>query len=581
MHRPPRVALTFDDGPWPDSTQQVLAILGRMGVRATFFDVGYLARDHPDLVRRELDAGMVVGNHSWDHPITPPFRDLPHPRITSEIRRTNTELDSIGVKPQLFRPPGGSYSPWVLKEAARQGVRVVLWSVDPRDWKPGTKARRIVHSVLSHVRPGSIILLHDGGGDRSATVTALPAHHPRHPQDGPLVHRPAADGAVSAGDDVTATASPARRSRSRFSSKNPSYSASHRTWSHRTSRVLTLGRDGQRHRPEDSAARGQHDGRHAEFLDLRPRPRGAATGPPRRSRGSASARRPRPGRDPPATNASRRRSTDRSPSASWMRSPIAAYRRPTASFPSSRPVRARARRAGTLARGRVGQRIVRALVHQPKAEQAPLDAHLAHPLHLPDPFGGLPRPRAGGGRSRSERARSRGGASSDGGGRLDDRPTSRREANLSPAALRVVRRALPRPGPRRCNAATASATRAGAVTAAPRQRSQRAPRLVAKDLRTTAPRTWRVDPRTGPAAGLAGPADRPRGLLPESARAGDGACGGLRGTGRQTSRPRSMIAWSQRLGYSSRSSQAAAAASTAEPPVSLRRAAPVRSRGGR
>jgi peptidoglycan/xylan/chitin deacetylase (PgdA/CDA1 family) len=174
VHRPPRVALTFDDGPWPDSTPQVLAILGRMGVRATFFDVGYLARDHPDLVRQELDAGMVVGNHSWDHPITPPFRDLPHPRVTSEIRRTNTELDSMGVKPQLFRPPGGSYSPWVLKEAARQGVRVVLWSVDPRDWKPGTKARRIVHSVLSHVRPGSIILLHDGGGDRSATVAALP-----------------------------------------------------------------------------------------------------------------------------------------------------------------------------------------------------------------------------------------------------------------------------------------------------------------------------------------------------------------------------------------------------------------------
>ena len=62
----------------------------------------------------------------------------------------------------------------MLREAARQGVRVVLWSVDPRDWQPGTTARRIVHAVLSHVRPGSIILLHDGGGDRSATVRALP-----------------------------------------------------------------------------------------------------------------------------------------------------------------------------------------------------------------------------------------------------------------------------------------------------------------------------------------------------------------------------------------------------------------------
>jgi peptidoglycan/xylan/chitin deacetylase (PgdA/CDA1 family) len=172
--RPPRVALTFDDGPWPTTTSAVLDILRQEGVRATFFDVGYLVREHPDLVRQELDAGMVVGNHSWDHPITPPFRDLPHPRITSEIRRTNTELVSFGARPQLFRPPGGSYSPWILREAQRQGVRVVLWSVDPRDWAPGATARHIVRSVLSHVRPGSIILLHDGGGDRSATVAALP-----------------------------------------------------------------------------------------------------------------------------------------------------------------------------------------------------------------------------------------------------------------------------------------------------------------------------------------------------------------------------------------------------------------------
>jgi peptidoglycan-N-acetylglucosamine deacetylase len=174
VRRPPRVALTFDDGPWPGTTADVLGILRRMGVQATFFDVGYLARAHPDLVRQELDAGMVVGNHSWDHPITPPFRDLSHAHIAAEIGRTNAELASIGPRPQLFRPPGGSYSPWVLDEAARQHVRVVLWSVDPRDWEPGTKARRIVHSVLSHVRPGSIILLHDGGGDRSATVKALP-----------------------------------------------------------------------------------------------------------------------------------------------------------------------------------------------------------------------------------------------------------------------------------------------------------------------------------------------------------------------------------------------------------------------
>jgi peptidoglycan/xylan/chitin deacetylase (PgdA/CDA1 family) len=174
VSRPPRVALTFDDGPWPSTTPSVLEILRRFGVRATFFDVGYLARARPDLVRQEVEAGMVVGNHSWDHPITPPFRELSHGHIDSEIGRTNRELTSIGVHPKLFRPPGGSYSPYVLREAERQGVRVVLWSVDPRDWKPGITARRIVRTVLSNVRPGSIILLHDGGGDRSATVKALP-----------------------------------------------------------------------------------------------------------------------------------------------------------------------------------------------------------------------------------------------------------------------------------------------------------------------------------------------------------------------------------------------------------------------
>ena len=156
----------------------MLEILRRLGVRATFFDVGYLARARPDLVRQELEAGMVVGNHSWDHPITPPFRELPHARIRSEIHRTNTEIESIGPRPQLFRPPGGSYSPWVLEEAARQNVRVVLWSVDPRDWsRPGVAA--IVGNIMRNTRTGSIILEHDGGGDRSQTVAALTIVLPR------------------------------------------------------------------------------------------------------------------------------------------------------------------------------------------------------------------------------------------------------------------------------------------------------------------------------------------------------------------------------------------------------------------
>jgi peptidoglycan/xylan/chitin deacetylase (PgdA/CDA1 family) len=171
---PRLVALTFDDGPWPGQTQQILRILLRFSVPATFFVIGNQASAHPEMVREEAEAGMLVGNHSWDHPNSPPFRELPRSRITSEIARTNRELTAIGVNAGLFRPPGGSYSPWMIHEAGQMGDRVVLWSVDPRDWQLGRTARQIVHIVLANVRRGSIILLHDGGGDRSATIDALP-----------------------------------------------------------------------------------------------------------------------------------------------------------------------------------------------------------------------------------------------------------------------------------------------------------------------------------------------------------------------------------------------------------------------
>jgi peptidoglycan/xylan/chitin deacetylase (PgdA/CDA1 family) len=174
IKRPPSVALTFDDGPWPGQTQRILQILLRFSVPATFFVIGEQASAHPDLVRQEAEAGMLVGNHSWDHPNSPPFHDLPRSQITNEIARTNRELTAIGVNVGLFRPPGGSYSSWMIHQANQMGDRLVLWSVDPRDWQAGRTARQIVHIVLANVRPGSIILLHDGGGDRSATIAALP-----------------------------------------------------------------------------------------------------------------------------------------------------------------------------------------------------------------------------------------------------------------------------------------------------------------------------------------------------------------------------------------------------------------------
>ena len=170
---PKAVALTFDDGP-SRYTAQILAVLRRMHARATFFVVGYLAERYPKLVRRELDAGMGVANHSYSHPYRPPFDRQPHARIVAEISRGTDVLASLGLAPTLFRPPGGSFSPYLVEATGAYGQRIVLWSVDPTDWKAGSTAREIARRVLGKVRPGSIVVLHDGGGDQSGTVKALP-----------------------------------------------------------------------------------------------------------------------------------------------------------------------------------------------------------------------------------------------------------------------------------------------------------------------------------------------------------------------------------------------------------------------
>jgi peptidoglycan/xylan/chitin deacetylase (PgdA/CDA1 family) len=169
------VALTFDDGPSPQYTPRFLATLTRLHVRATFFVIGYLAAAYPQLVRRELRLGMTVGNHSYNHPEVPPFDQLPPRLLRDEIALGGQVLSRLGARPRLFRPPGGSSSPVLVRAAAALGQRVVLWSVDPADWSPGSTAKQITRRVLSAVRPGSIVILHDGGGDRSATLAALPA----------------------------------------------------------------------------------------------------------------------------------------------------------------------------------------------------------------------------------------------------------------------------------------------------------------------------------------------------------------------------------------------------------------------
>ena len=168
----PEVALTFDDGPNPPYTGQILGILARYQVPATFFCVGLQASAHPADVARMAAAGHGLGNHTWSHPFLP---DLTRAQLAEQLDRTDEAVSRAagGREPGLFRPPYGSRSPDVLRWLGERGSTVLLWDVDPSDWaRPG--AAVIAGRVLTQARPGTIILMHDGGGDRSQTVAALP-----------------------------------------------------------------------------------------------------------------------------------------------------------------------------------------------------------------------------------------------------------------------------------------------------------------------------------------------------------------------------------------------------------------------
>ncbi|HTT53219.1 MAG TPA: polysaccharide deacetylase family protein [Streptosporangiaceae bacterium] len=165
------VALTFDDGPNPPYTGQILAILDRYQVPATFFCVGLPASAHAADVARMAADGHGLGTHTWSHPFLP---DLSETQLAEQLDRTDEVIArAAGQRPALFRPPYGSRSPDVLRWLGGRPAPVVLWDVDPSDWaRPG--AAVIAGRVLLRARPGTIILMHDGGGDRSQTVAALP-----------------------------------------------------------------------------------------------------------------------------------------------------------------------------------------------------------------------------------------------------------------------------------------------------------------------------------------------------------------------------------------------------------------------
>jgi peptidoglycan/xylan/chitin deacetylase (PgdA/CDA1 family) len=151
------VALTMDDGP-VGATAKVLSLLRKKHVHATFFVLGAQARAHPAIVRRMLADGNAVGNHSWNHP---QFWHLSKSAIRHQLARTDAVLKRItGKRPVMVRPPYGEFNAKVRSVARAHGQELVLWDVDPQDWKD-RKAKTVVKRVLKHARRGSIILTHD------------------------------------------------------------------------------------------------------------------------------------------------------------------------------------------------------------------------------------------------------------------------------------------------------------------------------------------------------------------------------------------------------------------------------------
>jgi peptidoglycan/xylan/chitin deacetylase (PgdA/CDA1 family) len=173
---PKVIALTIDDGPSPLYTPQVLAILARYKVKAAFSMIGENVHSYPGVAREVAAAGHTIVNHTWDHAN---LGLLGAVRTRTEIERAAAEIHAAtGTVPRMFRAPYGTWTATALDYCASEGLTPLDWSVDPRDWaRPGVSA--IVDTIMATTRTGSIILEHDGGGNRAQTVAALETVVPR------------------------------------------------------------------------------------------------------------------------------------------------------------------------------------------------------------------------------------------------------------------------------------------------------------------------------------------------------------------------------------------------------------------
>lgn len=165
-----KIALTFDDGPHPVHTERILEILDRYGVKATFFVIGENAENYPNLVEAEKRGGHEVANHTFAHSY---LKNVPKDELEREIDRTRSIISDITESdPTLLRPPGGLFGKDLIDSVNASGIKIVLWSVDTRDWEHPSSAT-VVKRVLDTVKSGDIILMHDYIAGKSPTPEAL------------------------------------------------------------------------------------------------------------------------------------------------------------------------------------------------------------------------------------------------------------------------------------------------------------------------------------------------------------------------------------------------------------------------
>ncbi len=164
------VALTFDDGPLPPYTNQILDVLEKYQSQATFFAIGKSIEKYPELVRMIVEKGSEMGNHSYSHQS---MWFKPNEFLKLEIAKTDAILYQLGATGTIhFRPPWGRRLFGLPLLISQMQKKLIMWDIDSKDYFDELSAEEIANHVIQSIRPGAIVVMHDGGGDRSRTVQA-------------------------------------------------------------------------------------------------------------------------------------------------------------------------------------------------------------------------------------------------------------------------------------------------------------------------------------------------------------------------------------------------------------------------